>query len=394
MECNNHPDREAVANCSVCGKAVCQDCCVEIGGSIYCKDCLNEIIAKSAVEKQAQETKEAPKQAIAKEPVEEPIDVIEPVETITPIQAEEREVVKPIEKAPENFETDYEYETEYVETYDEGGAEDSYYENPEPIPEPEPEYREHQRKVKKEAAKKQAPVEPIHTEDIDEDYYDEEPIPSKTPSNELEAKYERYLEDLYYDEEESVVPQELLDEVEEVPPRSRAPQGRRRRRPRPEYDEYQQRPRRQRRPRPEDRGEYYINPREEDYDEEYIVPSHSRSRRDAESYEDLKRRIERNYEMEQESKKRGRFRKSRKPKRDYDELENIQEMHRFPDEIEEDEGFTITDIVLAVILIILIIALILYVVYLFRLSGDYAGFVEALMGLFQNPGEFVNNLLN
>ena len=50
--------------------------------------------------------------------------------------------------------------------------------------------------------------------DIDEDYY-YEPVPSETPSNELEAKYERYLEDLYYDEEEDVVPQELLEEVVE-----------------------------------------------------------------------------------------------------------------------------------------------------------------------------------
>ena len=127
---------------------------------------------------------------------EEPADFIEPIEPITPIQAEEREaeIVKAAEKAPENYQTDYEYETEYVETYEEDGAEDSYYENPEPIPEPVPEYKEHERKVKAKA-KEQAPIEPIHTGDIDEDYY-YEPIPEKAPSNELEAKYERYLEDL------------------------------------------------------------------------------------------------------------------------------------------------------------------------------------------------------
>ena len=112
MECHNHPDREAVANCSFCGKAVCPECSVEIGGNIYCKDCINEIITKSFGEKEAEESK-APEEAYAEE------EIFEPIEPITPIQAEEREVeeetLKPVEKAPENFETDYEYETEYVE---------------------------------------------------------------------------------------------------------------------------------------------------------------------------------------------------------------------------------------------------------------------------------------
>ena len=396
MECHNHPDREAVANCAFCGKAVCPECSMEIGGNIYCKDCINEIITKSFGEKEAKEDI-APKETMTKEPAE----VFEPIEPITPIQAEEREVeaetLKPVEKAPENFETDYEYETEYVETYEEDGAEDSYYENPDPIPEPVPEYREQERKLKAKPQPTRPPIEPIHTGDIDEDYY-YEPVPSETPSNELEAKYERYLEDLYYDEEEDVVPQELLEEVVEEPPRSRAPKGKRRRKKQAKKERaaYDEAPRRQR-PRRDD-GEYYINPRDE-YEEDFIVPSHNRRRapqRDAESYEELKRRIERNYELEQQSKKRGRFRRSKKSKYDYDdydELENIQEMHRYPVE-EESEKLSFTEILLAIILIILIILLILYVIYLFRLSGDYAGFIEALMGLVQNPGEFITNVLN
>lgn len=396
MECHNHPDREAVANCSFCGKAVCPECSVEIGGNVYCKDCLNDIIAKSMVAEEAMA--DSPKAA---EVVEEPADTFEP---ITPIQAEERqvaeEIAKPVDKAPENFETDYEYETAYVETYEEDGDEDSYYENPEIIPEPVPEYREQERKLKAKPQPTKPPIEPIHTGDIDEDYY-YEPVPSETPSNELEAKYERYLEDLYYDEEEDVVPPELLEEVVEEPPRSRAPKGKRRRKKQAKKERaaYEEAPRRQRpRDYPRDDGEYYINPRDE-YEEDFIVPSHNRRRapqRDAESYEELKRRIERNYELEQQSKKRGRFRRSKKSKYDYDdydELENIQEMHRYPVE-EESEKLSFTEILLAIILIILILLLILYVIYLFRLSGDYAGFIEALTGLVQNPGEFITNVLN
>lgn len=404
MECHNHPDREAMANCSVCGKAICQDCSMEIAGNIYCKDCVNEIVTKSILEKATQEQNNAPKQTLTEKPIgeikDEPMDLIEPIEPITPIQAEEREaeeeLINQVEKAPENYETDYEYETEYVETYEEDGTEDSYYENPELIPEPEPEYKEHERQVKAKANAKKDSIEPIHTGNRAEDYY-EEPIPSEAPSNELEAKYERYLEDLYYDEEDvdNVIPQELL---EEKVPRARPPRERQiRRGPRPaEYDEYYEGPRRHRPKNYPDsnNGEYYINPREE-YEDDFIVPSHRRNRRDAESYEDLKRRIERNYEREQEAKKKDPFRRFKKPRHDYDELENIQEMHRFSELGEEkSEKLTVTEIILAVILIILIIMLILYVVYLFRLSGDYTSFIEAIVGLVQNPGEFISNMLN
>ena len=321
MECHNHPDREAVTNCSLCGKAICQDCSMEIAGQVYCKDCVNEIVTKSLMEKAVKESAAAPAETV----VEEKADFIEPVETITPIQAEE--VIEPVEKAPENYQTDYEYETEYVETYEEDGAEDSYYENPELIPEPEPEYREQARKAKEE--RKRPPIEPIHTENIDEDYYYDEPIN------------------------------------------------------RPQNDEYYEAPRRGRRA-PID-----------DFEDDYIVPSHSRGRRDAESYEDLKRRIERNYQLEQEQKRKGRFRRSKKSSRGYDDLESIQEMHRFPDEIDESEGgLSATEIILAIVLILLILMLILYVIYLFRLSGDYASFFEALRGLFGNPGEFISNVMN
>ena len=161
---------------------------------------------------------------------------------------------------------------------------------------------------------------------------------------------------------------------------------------------YEEAPRRQR-PRnyPRD-DEYYINPRDE-YEEDFIVPSHNRRRvpqRDAESYEELKRRIERNYELEQQSKKRGRFRRSKKSKYDYDdydELENIQEMHKYPVE-EESEKLSFTEILLAIILIILILLLILYVIYLFRLSGDYAGFIEALTGLVPNARVSIHHGIN
>jgi hypothetical protein len=39
MYCYNHPDAAAVGTCTVCGKAVCQACAVEMGNKLMCKKC-------------------------------------------------------------------------------------------------------------------------------------------------------------------------------------------------------------------------------------------------------------------------------------------------------------------------------------------------------------------
>ena len=400
MECYNHPDREAVTTCSVCGKAVCQECSMEIAGNVYCKDCVNQIVAQSMMEKT---NNKAPQDTLEANVEEEIIE--EPVETITPLKQEEVEEIIPAapEKPAENYEPEYEYETEYVETYDDDGMEDSYYEDPEIIPEPEPEYKERERVLKKQAAEEEI-IEPIHKnakeefiDSMEADFYDEEP--SETPSNELEAKYEKYLEDLYYDEEE-----ELGEEVYEAPKTQKRSKPRAPQRDDVYYDEdHKTSPRNY-----SNQGEYYINPREDEFEDEYITPKQGRKEiqnQEAESYEELKRRIERNYAKEQEAKQNRRFRRSKKSKKakkpkkqkrpdyEYDELENIQEMHGFPEEYEEDK-IGIIDIILAIILILLIILLILYVIYLFRLNGEYFSFLDSLLGLTQDPASYLSNVLN
>jgi len=40
MKCYYHPEVEAVATCAECGKAVCQDCSVSVGGKLHCRECL------------------------------------------------------------------------------------------------------------------------------------------------------------------------------------------------------------------------------------------------------------------------------------------------------------------------------------------------------------------
>lgn len=45
MKCYYHPKDDAVAVCKICGKGVCADCAVEIGGIAYCKTCVESKVA-------------------------------------------------------------------------------------------------------------------------------------------------------------------------------------------------------------------------------------------------------------------------------------------------------------------------------------------------------------
>lgn len=362
MNCYKHPDKESAVNCSLCGEPICEECLVEIAGRPYCKDCVNKIVTQSILEKadvapKAEEKIETSPEVETIEPVQEEVETIEPVKEEAEVEAEAPQ--KP-EKAPENFETDYEYETEYVETYDEGGAEDNYYENPEPsepiVINPSPEETQAQAQA----------------------------VPDAEGDSNLEEKYERYLDDLYFDEpaQEAVRDTRGAERPQQYP-----------------YDE-QNAPRRGRRGRRQaqrdmdyvPQGQAYIN---QDYDDGLIIPAHSsQSQQYAnESYEDLKRRIERNFAEEEEQNKRGLLRRSRRSD-GYNEMniDNIQEMHNFKEE--DEDGLSIAEIILTVILIVLIIGVILYIVYLFTLSGDYASFQEAIMGLFSDPQTFTTNLMN
>jgi len=48
MYCQNHPNKESVATCEVCGKSICDDCGLNIAGNDYCHECVTEIVATEA----------------------------------------------------------------------------------------------------------------------------------------------------------------------------------------------------------------------------------------------------------------------------------------------------------------------------------------------------------
>jgi len=45
--CRNHPAREAVARCPVCGRYFCRECVTEHEDRVLCASCLGKVIKKS-----------------------------------------------------------------------------------------------------------------------------------------------------------------------------------------------------------------------------------------------------------------------------------------------------------------------------------------------------------
>jgi len=50
MKCYIHPERDAIGVCVMCGHGVCDACSVNLGGKIYCKQCVEKVVTRPNVE--------------------------------------------------------------------------------------------------------------------------------------------------------------------------------------------------------------------------------------------------------------------------------------------------------------------------------------------------------
>lgn len=201
MNCENHPDREAVANCAVCGKAICEECLIKIAGNTYCKDCINELVTESIVEKAMENKKPEPNIGTG-EVERKPASQSE----ISTGEVEPELEDEAAEDGDYDFENQFEEESEEVSVSNDTGKhkfrsaakissmleeeglteESTSYLNEETEEEPVSDdiYKVPEPEMKEPAVFEEA--EPVSEGD--------------GPDEELEAKYEKYLEDLYYDE--------------------------------------------------------------------------------------------------------------------------------------------------------------------------------------------------
>ena len=194
MECYYHPDRDGTDTCAICGKSICKECGLELAGKIYCKECLEKIVGLGAENKAAQVAQnEAVQEPVRteparldKQPAEESVYQTQNVAEEVPPAPEVHEIKQIRDDSPYNIKDNIEYS---------GGIETSYEKEPvQPQVEQRPISQEPQ--IAQTEIPQQAPSE--QAEFIYPDHsYDPQPTSARM---DLEDRYEKYLDDLYFDD--------------------------------------------------------------------------------------------------------------------------------------------------------------------------------------------------
>ncbi len=309
MECYYHPEREGTDVCAICGKAICKECGLEISGKIYCKECLEKIVGIGIQSNAGQSDN------VQKEPAR--LEKQEPTENIYQPQAESnmeipQEEIKQIrEDSPYNIKDNIEYTS---------GPDTSFTEQPQIA---QNEYDAPQNQIS------QKPIS--NSQDYIYPDHETEPQPVVGGLN-LEDKYEKYLDDLYFDEEEIPLGEQLAKDEAQYGSLTRK--------------EYPTR------------------------NEELETQRNLGIRRGSEETpEELEARIKSELINGNSN-------------------ENIHKIN-YKD---EKEPMGAVDILLTIILIIIILIVIYYLLYIFILNASYPTFLDAIYGL-SNPQNVINNLL-
>lgn len=349
MECYYHPDREGTDQCAICGKSICKECGLEIAGKVYCAECLEKIVGigiENNANQQTETVEVEPIQEIEPEIIEEaepiqtePVQEIEPVIEESIYQPQDEEIDFEIPYAPQEpnqmssgISEDSPYNIKDNIEYD-GGIETSYANDAEiyqkPQVEQEPQITQPQEQL----------LTPRDTDDFIYPDHSYEPEPTSARL-ELEDKYEKYLDDLYFEEKNEIPLNEQLAKDEE---------------------QYGSLTRREYAPRPT-----------EAVDQQ---PPTKRKSRKVETPEEMEARIRAEILKEQGLLKD-------------DDDKNIHNLNYQ----EEKESMGVVDILLTIILIIVILIVIYYLIYLFILTANYPTFMDAVFAL-RNPQNVINNLL-
>ncbi len=347
MECYYHPSRESTDNCAICGKSICKECGLEIAGKVYCKECLEKIVGLSL-------NNEAPKAEPAPEPVrlekqESPAEQIEMAnltrETPHEVQFSNQRIA---DDSPYNIKSNLTYEGGLESGYDapkrpveqvveeirpEQPVQDVREEFIQPPEEADPIMQEVLRQPAQQARNEYDFTERVQAPPADDYIYpDHSYEPQETSARQaVEDKYERYLDDLYFDEPDEVPLNEQLARDEE------------------QYGSLT-------------RNEYR--------------PRNAHEQQTA-ADDDLDRRIREELARREEAKN--------EPRR-----QRREKIHNINYE-EEKEPYGAVDIILTVILVIVIIVVLFYILYVFILSAAYPTFLDAIFGL-RDPGTFINAL--
>ncbi|AMD18178.1 hypothetical protein TL18_09220 [Methanobrevibacter sp. YE315] len=334
MECYYHPDRESTDKCAICGKSICKECGLEISKKVYCKECLEKIIGLEIDKSQTDETisqdsiqTEEPDVTLQDlddniyQPQSEDIDFEEPYAPQEDVPSKSFSGIS--EDSPYNIRSNIEYS---------GGLESSYpdelYEKVEEPAQVTPD----EINVPNEIPAQEAEDDAIYP---DHDY--EPPLINEEES--LEDKYARYLDDLYFDEVDVPLNEQLAKDEAQYGSLTRR-----------EYEPKKEAPVEQREP-----GQKKA-PKEE-------IPKEMETKLKPEILDDEKNIIA-------------------------EDDKNIHNLNYNSGK----EPMGVIDILLTIILIIVILIVVYYLIYLFILNTSYPTFLDALFAL-KNPQNVINNIL-
>lgn len=340
MQCHYHPEREGTDVCAICGKSICKECGLEIAGKIYCKDCLEKIVGLSLDNSQPQPEPQSQPVNVQEENIYQP----QPEPQSEPANAPEENIYQPQEEyeipyaaAEEPQESkvisnDSPYNIKDTIEYS-GGLESSYLSEEENIYQERPETVQNEYYTQEEIQQQPVAEEPEYI------YPDHNYEPPKTSARQnLEDKYEKYLDDLYFDENEVPLGEQLAkDEAQ-----------------------YGSLTKKQYAPRPMQESPKKPEPK-------------------IETPEEMEARIRAEIAREQGLKMN--------PAQQQDNgIHNI----NYKD---EKEPMGVVDILLTIILIIVILIVLYYIVFLFVLHASYPTFMEAVFAL-KNPQNVINAILS
>ncbi len=334
MECHYHPEREGTDTCAICGKSICKECGLEIAGKIYCKECLESIVGielDSRTNQQASEPVKTEPARLNKQPVDETIYQTPQAEEITPAHEPPHEIRQIHEDSPYNIRNS-------APSYPESSHLHESRVQP-PVDEVAP------RAPKPQITQTDDYIYADHS-------YNTEPTSAR---HELEDKYERYLDDLYFDEDEIPLDEQLAKDEEQYGSLTRRPYIPRKEPATPQQDPPQQQ-----------------------------VLKESRKAPRNETPEEMESRLRAEILAE---KNGGRKIKDRK----IEERSSESNIHNINYKDEKEPMGTV-DIVLTILLIIVILVVIYYIIYIFMLTTFYPTFMDAIYGL-SNPQNVINNIL-
>lgn len=377
MDCYNHPGKESTKVCDICGKPVCDECAVELAGKTYCKSCLENIVSINANNEE-----NAPNEMDSAYIQEDP----QPVSFKSELPDRDN-IINDISKSDDGIEYNpynVKPQTEYYNEELEFDTQEPYFDD---VKQPNTQEIKEQYfdEIKQPTLNRQEqnfdeikpdfgtqdeyinereqPTNLFQENSFEDDfiYPDHSYEPPEIQSYTNESSYDSYLDDLYFDDNEIPLREQLAKDEENFGSITKTPYQ-----PREEINRYESQERM--------RNDGYLDIDDIGYNtpqEDYIPPKQRYTAYENDAYSNPSH--------------------IRQYANDYGMKPSTRPIHNIRKENEKEPVGTV-DIILTIILIILIIIVLFYIVYVFMLSSYYPTFMDAIYGL-SDPGTLFGHLM-